>query len=252
MHTHARARVHVYGTDTGAFMTRAICTRAHQARPFQLQSISFMVENEREGANKKLWSKFTAPSGRSFHYSAALDRLKQRAPDPVRGGILASEMGLGKTVMALGLVLSNPVQLLLPPITNVKVKRASKGTLVIAAVSLVGQWVDEARSKITDSNVKIYAYHGGNRKKDVDFLASQDIVVSTYSILSSDSGYWKKRGGANYVAPLESIAWHRIILDESHSIKQASDPPPPSTPLSLCNLEDADGVLLASHIRDES
>ena len=144
---------------------------AVEARPFQLQSISFMLENEREGANKKLWSMYTAPSGRTFHYSVALDKVRNRAPDPVRGGILASEMGLGKTVMALGLVLSNPAPAQLPSVAHMpKVKRASKGTLVIAAVSLVGQWADEARAKMNNPNIKIYAYHGQNRKKDVDFL----------------------------------------------------------------------------------
>ena len=50
--------------------------------------------------------------------------------------------------------------------------------------------MEEAQSKLSDPDIKIYAYHGGNRKRDVAFLAQQDIVVTTYSILGSDAVYW--------------------------------------------------------------
>jgi SWI/SNF-related matrix-associated actin-dependent regulator of chromatin subfamily A3 len=39
----------------------------------------------------------------------------------------------------------------------------SRGTLVICKVSLVGQWVTEAKSKLADKTLKIVEYHGGNR-----------------------------------------------------------------------------------------
>jgi SNF2 family DNA or RNA helicase len=192
------------------------------ARPFQLQTISFMQEIEQEGSNKGLWAEFKTAFGESIFYSASLNKIRHRAPDPIRGGILASEMGLGKTVMALGLCLSNPAPNPLPAILA-PVKKASKATLVVCAVSLVGQWVEEAKSKLSDSNVNIYAYHGGNRNKDPNFLASQDIVVTTYSVLTSDTVYWAKKSlSGNYVAPLESVLWHRIILDESHTIKSSN------------------------------
>jgi SNF2 family DNA or RNA helicase len=67
-------------------------------------------------------------------------------------------MGLGKTVMSLGLVLANPAPAVLPaPPTG---KLGTRATLVVCAVSLVGQWVEEARSKLTNKGLKIYAYHG--------------------------------------------------------------------------------------------
>ena len=193
---------------------------AVNAMPFQLQTISFMVDAEKNGCNAKLWTKYTTGSGASFYYSAPLNQFSKTLPEPVRGGILASEMGLGKTIMSLGLLSANPAL----AATKLKAPRApakvsSRGTLVVCAVSLVGQWVEEAKSKLTDSNTKIYAYHGSNRKRDVGFLSKQDIVVTTYSTLASDAGYWANKSGASYVAPLESIDWHRIILDESHTIK---------------------------------
>ena len=56
-----------------------------------------------------------APSkGETVYYSAPLNRFSRTAPVPVRGGVLASEMGLGKTIMALGLLLTNPAPAKLP------------------------------------------------------------------------------------------------------------------------------------------
>jgi SWI/SNF-related matrix-associated actin-dependent regulator of chromatin subfamily A3 len=87
-------------------------------------------------------------------------------------------------------------------------------------VSLVGQWIEEAKSKLTDPGL-VYSYHGGGRKRDAKALAANSIVVTTYETLASDATYHAKRSndGAEYAAPCEQVRWWRIICDESHSIR---------------------------------
>lgn len=53
-------------------------------------------------------------------------------------------------------------------------------------VSLVGQWVNEAKSKLASRAIEICEYHGGNRPRNIKLLARQDIVVTTYETLVSD------------------------------------------------------------------
>ena len=88
-------------------------------------------------------------------------------------------------------------------------------------VSLVGQWIDEARSKLKDPG-QVYPYHGQNRKRDAMTLAKNSIVVTTYQTLASDADYHAKKGGNDYCAPCEQVRWWRIICDESHSLRDAS------------------------------
>ena len=87
-------------------------------------------------------------------------------------------------------------------------------------VSLVGQWIDEARSKLKDPGL-VYPYHGQNRKRDAKSLANNSIVVTTYQTLASDASYHAKRAGDDYCAPCEQVRWWRIICDESHSLREA-------------------------------
>ena len=61
----------------------------------------------------------------------------------------------------------------------------SRGTLVVCPVSLVGQWIEEAKNKLTNPGL-VYPYHGQNRKRDASILAKKNIVVTTYQVLSSD------------------------------------------------------------------
>jgi SNF2 family DNA or RNA helicase len=66
-------------------------------------------------------------------------------------------------VEVLGLVLSNPA----PPSVlagtyDATGKIISRATLVVVAVSLVGQWCAEASSKLS-GGLKMYPYHGSNR-----------------------------------------------------------------------------------------
>ena len=58
-----------------------------------------------------------------------------------------------------------------------------RATLVVCAVSLAGQWLEEAKSKL-DGSLKLYMYHGSSRKRDTHYLATTfDLVVTTYQVL---------------------------------------------------------------------
>jgi SWI/SNF-related matrix-associated actin-dependent regulator of chromatin subfamily A3 len=87
-------------------------------------------------------------------------------------------------------------------------------------VSLVGQWIEEAKSKLKDPGL-VYSYHGQGRNRNAKALAANSIVVTTYETLASDANYHANRSkeGAQYAAPCEQVRWWRIICDESHSIR---------------------------------
>jgi len=101
----------------------------------------------------------------------------------------------------------------------------ASGTLVVCHTSLVKQWTSEASTR-SGGSLKILAYYGASRSKFFDKLHEYDIVVTTYGILASDS---KKNGpsqshlpSSTFVPPTERYIWHRIVLDESHMIKNKS------------------------------
>jgi hypothetical protein len=148
------------------------------------------------------------------------------APPPHRAPLPpAPQMGLGKTVEMLALCLANPAPPAAPgPPARVASSPSgvggqllrSRATLVVCAVSLVGQWMDEARAK-TAGSMRIHMYHGGKRETSAEALAvDYDLVVTTYATLSSVFGA-KKGTGAH--SPLHRVKWHRLVLDESHTVK---------------------------------
>ena len=53
---------------------------------------------------------------------------------------------------------------------------------MVCTVSLVGQWLDEAKSKL-DGSLCLSMYHGSGRIRDAARLASDyDLVVTTYQV----------------------------------------------------------------------
>ena len=106
---------------------------------------------------------------------------------------------------------------------------------MVCPVSLVTQWYDEACSKLTEMGKQtVYRYYGSTRKRDALEIAKYDIVVTTYAVLASD---WRGKRRVNaktgeFAAgsesdaswepgPLQQVHWWRIVLDESHAIKEA-------------------------------
>lgn len=109
-----------------------------------------------------------------------------------------------------------------------KLKRLK--TLIIVPASLLHQWENEIRNRFEKNAFKYHMYHEANRKKFAYNLGDNDIVFTTYEIVSRELDAFEKDGGdsdgeaksvktAGENSPLAKIKWKRVILDEAHRIK---------------------------------
>ena len=125
-------------------------------------------------------------------YHNHFGELKHTPPsENIRGGILAQDVGLGKTVEMLALIASSKI---------------TKPTLVIMPSAMLKFWSDEAGKHVP--SLKTYKYHGAKRNlNDIDNI---NIVFTTFRIVNDDV---VGNMSGNY---LQRVEWGRIVLDESH------------------------------------
>ena len=113
------------------------------------------------------------------------------------GGILADDMGLGKTLQTLA---------------HIQVEkdagRLTAPALVIAPVSLMGNWHSEAARFCP--GLRTLVLHGAGRHELSDSVAEHDLVIAPYSLLQRDRERWLQ------------LQWHLVVLDEAQNIKNAS------------------------------
>eukprot|EP00917_Polyrhabdina_sp_WS-2016_P029730 GHVP01063374.1.p1 GENE.GHVP01063374.1~~GHVP01063374.1.p1 ORF type:complete len:722 (-),score=154.40 GHVP01063374.1:1743-3908(-) len=99
----------------------------------------------------------------------------QEANEDIKGGILADEMGMGKTIQTIALIL----------------KQKSSGsfsgpTLVVTPVAALLQWKSEIEKFAKDS-ITVLIYHGSLRSSlNCEILESHDVVLTTYASLEHD------------------------------------------------------------------
>lgn len=106
-----------------------------------------------------------------------------------RGGILADDMGMGKTMTVLGLLLAS---------------RRSP-TLVVCPLSLLQVW--EGHTRTYAPSLSVHVYHGPKKGASSVALGEQDVVVTTYATAVTAQ------------ASLCKVPWLRIVLDEAHEIR---------------------------------
>ena len=109
-----------------------------------------------------------------------------------KGGFLCDEMGLGKSIQIISVILGN----------------VKKNTLIVVPKSIVTQWKNEI-SKFAPS-LSVFIYDGQYRTQDPDDLLKSDVVIAPYSLLTENA------------MMLHRIRWGRIVLDEGHEIRNPS------------------------------
>ncbi|KAG5929576.1 hypothetical protein E4U42_005391 [Claviceps africana] len=164
--------------------------------------------------------------------------LYQRADEDIRGGILAEEMGLGKTLEILGLILlhGRPSSPLKRDDGGADGLVSTGATLIVTPESLRQQWITEIARHAPSLRVK--HYKGRKKMPDADAdadeaavveeLCGYDVVITTYSVLSAELHYALEppqrsrrfeRAYHRATSPLVKISWWRVCLDEAQMIE---------------------------------
>jgi DNA repair protein RAD16 len=152
---------------------------SRRLKPFQLEGLSWMIRQEQT---------------------------------QYRGGLLGDEMGMGKTIQAVSLIMSD--------------YPAKEPTLVCVPPVALMQWSNEIR-EYTDNKLNVLVYHGTNakcKKMSVKDLKKFDVIMVSYNSLESlhrkeTKGWSRGEDIIKEASPLHAIHFHRLILDEAHSIK---------------------------------
>lgn len=129
------------------------------------------------------------------------------------GGLLGDEMGMGKTIQAVSLIMSDwpakqPSLVLIPPVALM-------------------QWQQEIND-YTDGTLRTFVFHGTNAQTkgiSVKDLMKYDVILMSYNSLESmyrkqEKGFKRKNGLYKEKSVIHQIQFHRVILDEAHNIKQ--------------------------------
>jgi transcription termination factor 2 len=168
--------------------------------------------------------------------------------------ILADDMGLGKTLTILSYLRlikeereeqeedneedenernynddDDDDEIIRKPKKKSSKRKSSKRlrTLIIVPASLLHQWQNEIANRFEKNSLKFHVYHEVNRKKLAYNLEDNDIVFTTYEIVTREletlgdakDAYEIKELLRRSNSPLASIKWKRIVLDEAHRIK---------------------------------
>ncbi len=109
------------------------------------------------------------------------------------GGILADDMGLGKSVQTIAHILCEK-----------KAGRLKEPALLVVPTSLVFNWADEF-ARFAPS-LRVVTLHGPDRASRLPELARCDVAITTYALLSRDAVFADR-------------SWQLAILDEAQFLK---------------------------------
>jgi SNF2 family DNA or RNA helicase len=115
------------------------------------------------------------------------------------GGILADDMGLGKSVQAIAHLLA-----LCHPDVSKDAERSQGVSLLVVPTSLVPNWLAEIERFAP--SLRVLTLHGPARERLYPHIESSDLVITTYALLSRDDVFLERE-------------WNVVILDEAQAIK---------------------------------
>ncbi|KAF8417487.1 SNF2 family N-terminal domain-containing protein [Tirmania nivea] len=152
-------------------------------------------------------STYSETSDHSCRYKNLISGAWQNhIPQEPRGGIIADEVGLGKTLTMISAIAGSMDEALQFQHCNTVGSRSNaKSTLIV--VPLI-------RRHTVEGSLTVHTYHGSSGKvRGTTPLRDYDVVLTTYATVSSDFSRRKEH------STLFAENWFRIVLDEAHQIR---------------------------------
>ena len=176
------------------FLTRT----GFDEKSYQVECFVWCLAREQAQAAPQAQAQQASQEEQAQHTQA-----EQVVAEEKKGGILALEMGLGKTIIMLALIEAN-----------------IKQTLIVLPRSLLDQW-EENIQKTFGHNPLVY--HGSrpkSQKMSLAEVAKRRIVITTYGQLALSIKPRKTKQGwrQKKKSILHSIKWARVICDEAHNV----------------------------------
>lgn len=167
----------------------------------QLRSLTWMLDQEK--ASAKPWDEQEIVEALLAPLNWRAEGRASRALD-IRGGVLADEVGYGKTAITLGLIDSSPDRRKAP--TDEDGLISTRATLIVVPGHLIKQWPSEIL-KFLGKDIKVISIENVNQLKKyaiLDYLQA-DIVCVSGTILKNKS----------YLAQLGALAGGVYLPDKS-------------------------------------
>ncbi|KAK1760441.1 putative ATP-dependent helicase IRC20 [Echria macrotheca] len=184
----------------------------------------------------------TDADGGTFYLSPAFgtatrDTSVFHSLENLKGGILAEEMGLGKTLEIIALISLHERPPTSPMIFDNFLNKellTTPATLIVTPSSLLDQWLSELARHAPSLSVLFYpglrkaAKVKGGLDLSAERLAAHDVVLTTYDVLKTeiwlaeDEPGRSMRNARQYervISPLVQISWWRMCMDEAQMVE---------------------------------
>ncbi|KAI0127862.1 SNF2 family N-terminal domain-containing protein [Xylariales sp. AK1849] len=193
----------------------------------QREALDFMIQRETGEIPDRfrLWKKVVVEGVTSYLHSITKSKARIQ-PEEKGGGILADEMGMGKSLSILSLIVETleEGQIWAAKRKSMEESGQLKGhtrstLVVVSSALLINNWCKEIEEHLEDS-LTVIRYHGSDRPKDQSGLATledSDVVITTYNTLAKEFSDRLSFGKASL---LHDIEWYRVVLDEAHIIRR--------------------------------
>lgn len=206
------------------------------------QTLHYLQKSHRQSEQLSLYSKIQDAEGQSCfvnHVQGTITRHRPDTEELLSGGLLAEEMGLGKTVELMALVALHKRQGMqetsLCAVGSGDDVPISQATLIISPSSILEQWKSELGRHAP--SLTVFHYDGvppGTKKSrtedDIirDLTTKYDVILTTYQVLRREVHFAEDPPERNMRhsrkferkrSPLVRIQWWRIVLDEAQMVE---------------------------------
>ena len=198
-------------TEPSSDLKTSLLKHQKQALYFMITREAFVNYSEPFDEKQSLWRKQNG----TFTNVVTNSKTTQE-PAQIRGGIIADDMGIGKTIQTIALILNTRIDTpVTPPKPNIPTLRSSysfgfvppeedpvilkstadslglipsKSNLVICPLSIISNWEEQIELHCKQGALSVYVYHGQKRSNVPSFLAAFDVVLTTYQTLALYAG----------------------------------------------------------------